>query len=288
MGRRPTYKPPQPANLTLEQMHRGSERLKRRIEDLEAFEPSKISKRFGPEAEALLTSIEDTLDKVFGHDTVERHRYAIDTLDNGPISMWSEGVDFRPYLEEGRTRAIGILQAAIRSLEEEIEEQSGTVMASRQPGGADEHGAREPSRRVFIVHGRDEGPREAVARFLERLGFEPIILHEQANRGRTVIEKVEQYANVDFAVVLLTPDDSGSLAGEPPRPRARQNVILELGFFIGRLGRSNVCTLKVGDLEIPSDWQGVVDEPFTGEWRMTLARELQAAGYEIDWNLVMQ
>lgn len=145
------------------------------------------------------------------------------------------------------------------------------------------------SNRIFIVHGREDGPREAVARFLEGLGFEPIILHEQANQGRTVIEKVEAHSDVGFAVVILTPDDEGGLKGAKLQPRARQNVLLELGYFIGRLTRSRVCTLKAGEMEIPSDWRGVVDEPFDtgGGWRQTLARELEAAGYQIDWNKVM-
>jgi predicted nucleotide-binding protein len=146
------------------------------------------------------------------------------------------------------------------------------------------------NRKIFVVHGGEEGPREAVARFLERLGFQPIILHEQANQGRTVIEKVEDHSDIGFAVVILTPDDTGNLEGEAPQPRARQNVLLELGYFIGKLTRRRVCTLKVGELEIPSDWRGVVEEPYDagGGWRQTLARELEAAEYEIDWNRVMR
>lgn len=108
--------------------------------------------------------------------------------------------------------------------------------------------------KIFIVHGHDEGAREAVARFLERLGFVPIILHEQANRGRTVIEKVEAHSDVSFAVVLLTPDDEGCVRGGSLEPRPRQNVLLELGFFIGKLGRDRVCALKRGTVEIPSDF----------------------------------
>lgn len=145
------------------------------------------------------------------------------------------------------------------------------------------------SRKVFIVHGHDEGAREAVARFLERIGFEAIILHEQANQGRTVIEKVIAHGDVGFAVVLLTPDDEGCKKGGSLSPRPRQNVILELGYFIGRLGRERVCALKRDDLEIPSDFGGVVYETFdaTGGWKQALGRELQNAGFEIDWNKVM-
>jgi len=146
------------------------------------------------------------------------------------------------------------------------------------------------SRKVFIVHGHDDGARETVARFLERIDLEPIILHEQANQGRTVIEKVVAHGDVGFAVVLLTPDDEGCVKGGDLEPRARQNVLLELGYFIGRLGREKVCALKRGTLDIPSDFAGVVWENMDGNggWKQSLARELEAAGHEIDWNKVMR
>jgi hypothetical protein len=142
------------------------------------------------------------------------------------------------------------------------------------------------SNKVFIVHGHDDGARQSVARFLERLGFEPVILQEQANRGRTIIEKFEEHGDVGFAVVLLTPDDEGRAKGGELQPRARQNVVLELGYFIGRLGRHKVCALKSGDLELPSDYQGVLWETMDagGGWRLSLARELKAAGHEVDLN----
>lgn len=146
------------------------------------------------------------------------------------------------------------------------------------------------SNKVFIVHGHDNGARETVARFLERMGFEAIILHEQANQGRTVIEKVEAHGDVSFAVVLLTPDDEGCVKGGVLEPRARQNVLLELGYFIGRLGRDKVCALKSGQLEIPSDFAGVVWESMdaAGGWKQALGRELQAAGHDFDWNKLMR
>ncbi|KVT31411.1 nucleotide-binding protein [Burkholderia ubonensis] len=145
------------------------------------------------------------------------------------------------------------------------------------------------SRRVFVVHGHDEGARETVARYLEKIDFEAVILHEQANQGRTIIEKIEAYSDVGFAVVLLTPDDEGCVKGGQPGPRARQNVLLELGFFIGRLGRDKVCALKRGDPEIPSDYLGVAWESMdAGTWKRTLCRELDAMGFEIDWKMAMQ
>ena len=145
--------------------------------------------------------------------------------------------------------------------------------------------------RVFIVHGHDEGPRETVARFIETVGLEPVILHEQANRGKTIIEKLIANGNVGYAVVLLTPDDLGRGKSEDEeKPRARQNVILELGYFLGHLGRERVIALLKDDVEIPSDYMGVVYTPFDegGAWRQNLARELQTAGYEIDLNRIIR
>jgi hypothetical protein len=134
-----------------------------------------------------------------------------------------------------------------------------------------------PSKRVFLVHGRNEGIREKVARFLEKLGLEPIILHEQPNKGRTVIEKFTDYSNVFYAVVLLTADDIGGVAGTPVEDlvsRARQNVIFELGFFLGRLGREKVCALYEQGVDILSDYAGVLYITLdAGDvWRMHLAR----------------
>src|SRR5882724_3248104 len=114
-------------------------------------------------------------------------------------------------------------------------------------------------KRVFVVHGRDNETKESTARFLERLELEPIILHEQPSSGRTVIEKFEVYSDVGFAVVLLTPDDVGRLATEPKlKGRARQNVILELGYFLGSLSRRRVVALYKKGVEMPSDYKGVI------------------------------
>ena len=142
--------------------------------------------------------------------------------------------------------------------------------------------------KVFIVHGHDDAAREAMARFLSKLGLEPIILHEQANEGRTIIEKLEHYSDVGYAVVLLTPDDEGrkKVDGEALRDRARQNVILELGYFMCKLGRRGVCALHRGSVEIPTDYLGVMYVPLdeAGGWQLRLAKELKAAGFEVDMN----
>lgn len=150
------------------------------------------------------------------------------------------------------------------------------------------------SKRIFVVHGRDELSKVTVARFLENLKLDAVILHEQSSSSRTVIEKLENYSDVTFVVVLLTPDDVGTLAEsisisdkklkDKLSFRARQNVIFELGYFIGKLGRDKVCALYQGNIELPTDYAGVVyvsmDEH--GAWKQILARELEASGLNID------
>lgn len=143
---------------------------------------------------------------------------------------------------------------------------------------------------VFVVHGHDNGAKEAVARVISKLDLSPVILHEKANSGRTIIEKLETEAKtIGFAVVILTPDDEGRRKGDDRLgDRARQNVILELGLFIGLLGRHRVCALCNGDLELPSDIDGVLYVPMDehGAWQTKLAKELKSAGYQIDMNLL--
>jgi predicted nucleotide-binding protein len=150
----------------------------------------------------------------------------------------------------------------------------------------------QASNRIFVVHGHDEEMKQAVARTIETLGLEPIILHEQPDRGRTIIEKFSDYASrSSFAVVLLSPDDMAyPNGGEPEKaqPRARQNVILELGFFLGKLGRDKVLVLhkETPHFEMPSDYNGVLYKPYDsgGRWKFDLGKELGAANYDIDLN----
>ncbi|MCU0795517.1 MAG: nucleotide-binding protein [Akkermansiaceae bacterium] len=145
------------------------------------------------------------------------------------------------------------------------------------------------AKRVFIVHGHDDALKNAVARIVDRLGLEPIILHEQPNKGRTIIEKFLAYSDVGFAIVLLTPDDVGGSCKSLPdnlTKRARQNVILELGFFLGRLGRERVAALYDPSVEMPSDYSGVLFIPYDdrGVWVLHLAKEMKEAGLAADLN----
>lgn len=142
---------------------------------------------------------------------------------------------------------------------------------------------------VFLVHGHEEGSKHAVARFLEQIGIVPVILHEQINRGMTVIEKFEDFASrAGFAIILMTPDDVGYPVGaeEQKKFRARQNVVLELGYFFAKLGRPKMIVLTKGEIEFPSDVFGIVHEPIDkGEgWKIKIAKELKASGFDVDMN----
>jgi predicted nucleotide-binding protein len=175
------------------------------------------------------------------------------------------------------------LEGLIELLQTEIQlDQSHIIQQHESPSG----------HRVFLVHGHDEKILHESARFLEKLQQDIVILREQPNKGRTIIEKFEDYADVGFAIVLLTADDRGGKAANPyeeQKRRARQNVILELGYFLGRLGRNRVCALFAPGVEIPSDYSGVLYVPLDdqGAWRLSLAKEMKAAGLSIDMNLAL-
>ena len=140
--------------------------------------------------------------------------------------------------------------------------------------------------KVFIVHGHDDGAKDAVARVVGDLGFEAIILHEQASSGNTIIEKIEANSNVGFGIVLYTPCDLGRSKEEEDqlKHRARQNVVFEHGYLMAKIGRKNVCALVKGDVETPSDISGLVYVQMdkAGAWKYAVADEMEACGYEVD------
>lgn len=142
--------------------------------------------------------------------------------------------------------------------------------------------------KVFIVHGRDNLAKTEVARFIEKLGLTPIILHEQASANMTIIEKIESYSNVGYGLVLYTPCDIGALndGNNEFKPRARQNVVFEHGYLIGKLGRERVSALVKGVVEIPNDISGIVytNMDDAHAWEYAIAKELRHLGYDIDMN----
>ena len=145
------------------------------------------------------------------------------------------------------------------------------------------------NKKVFIVHGHDNEAKQELARVLEKSDFEAIILHEQPNSGKTIIEKIERYTDVGYAIVLYTECDKGrdkNVPIEQEKSRARQNVVFEHGYLIAKLGRDHVCALVKGDVETPGDISGVVYVPMdeNGAWKMQLAKDMQDVGLPVDMN----
>jgi predicted nucleotide-binding protein len=144
-----------------------------------------------------------------------------------------------------------------------------------------------PKKKVFIVHGRDNEAKQEVARHIESLGLESIILHEQASSGMTIIEKIEHYSDeADFALILYTACDHGRGIHEKhvhPKNRARQNVVFEHGYLMAKLGRKNVSALVKGEIETPNDISGVVYAQLdnAGAWKIEVNKELEACGYKL-------
>ena len=220
------------------------------------------------------------IEKLFGTDSKQvKEFHSIKFLPNIVVDGW--GYDSRAQHQQAFESGLRVMTALIESILKEIE-----TYGIKRIG---EDGIRKievDTDKVFIVHGSDTGARAEVARAVEKLKIEPVILAEQANVGSTIIEKFELHANVGFAIVLLTPDDVGrSKHDDEVRPRARQNVIFEFGFFIGRLGRKRVCALTKGRVEIPSDYSGVLYIDMNQvDWKQQLVRELNTAGYKADAN----
>lgn len=212
----------------------------------------------------------------------------------------SQNVDAVIYASSSMTSYVGMsdeeleeykasqLQNQIKMLESCIEQLETEISLKGEKSTAiDEVPKTKIGRDVFIVHGINHEIKETVARIVDRLGLTPIILHEQPNMGRTLIEKFTDYANVEYAIVILTADDLGRDKDKDQlSPRARQNVIFELGYFLGKLGRIRVCALYENSVEIPSDYTGVVyvELDSAGKWKFDLVKELKAAGYCVDAN----
>ena len=148
-----------------------------------------------------------------------------------------------------------------------------TLLLAATSSNEDNDETNEIFSKVFIVHGHDEALKQAVARLIEKQGIKAIILHEQTNQGATIIEKFEKNSNVGAAICLFTADDIGGEKDEQTRnKRARQNVVFEAGFFIGRLGRKHVIIMAEHDVELPSDMKGIVYTN-SSSWQLEVLRE---------------
>jgi predicted nucleotide-binding protein len=257
------------------------QRLLYRINELEVFRSNRV-KFNDPQVEALESEIASTIADVFGPESREARDNEHHQIADGPLSMGMSPRESQTRFERGIARSQALLEGLIKRLDER--RSAFGPVAPNQTTGLSARETVVPGNRVFVVHGRNVGLREEVARTLEKLGLDPVILHEQPDHGRTIIEKFEAHAReASFAVVILSGDDRGGLAADDPatyKLRSRQNVIFELGFFVGALGRSSVCALYESGVEIPSDFVGVLFVPLESGWHYRLGKALREAGFE--------
>ena len=221
------------------------------------------------------------ISKLYGRRSAQAKKFS--KLKYCPSHSGKEHITSQEMQEayrNGLNKAKSQIREILRSWNEDDQ-----IINSHSPEGINAN-----NRKVFAIHGHDEAAKHEVARLIQKLGLVPVILAEQPSKGRTIIEKFDEHADVGYAIALLTADDIGSRQGEDgARPRARQNVIFELGYFIGRLGRERVCALTKGEPEIPSDYSGVVYISMdAGDWKTELTRELKAADFNIDANRMFE
>jgi predicted nucleotide-binding protein len=246
---------------------------------------SNLPHRNDEKLDALVRRTKMIFTKIFG----SKSSYLTDlneiSFHPGVYFSGMEDSEYSEAWQSGKSEMTNLLKIAFEEIELNLKEN--TQQKSSAPVVM--------SNKVFVVHGHDEEMKTTVARALEKLGLAPIILHEKADQGKTVIEKFIVYSEVQFAVVLFSPDDMAyhkNAKPETARPRARQNVVLELGFFLGKLGRERVLVLhrQAPAFELPSDYAGVLFKPFddAGGWRLELVKELNALGFSVDANHLLK
>jgi predicted nucleotide-binding protein len=280
--------------LSRDQMRNAIEVLTRRLNEIDLFNVASVASRGDPHVERLRLSINDSLSLIFGRGTPRFDSYSVSALMTMPLRVEivpsATPTDFQRALTEGLELARQKLMGLVDRLREEMSLLPEQIAI---PAVDPEVRVAVGNAEIFIVHGRDEALRLKVEMLFQSQGFNTTVLADKPGMGKTIIEKFEAHADAaGYAVVLMTGDDFGYLANETgnARPRARQNVILELGYFYAKLGRARVHVLNEPNVEWPSDILGVaytsVDP--SGAWRFALLNELAAAGFTVDLNKVIK
>ena len=249
------------------------EKLKTLYDEIDSLILSRV-KSSDPRFETWQTKVERLLKKVYGESSEERINFLHTVFSPIVYTSYTTDVDYIEACADGLKSTKSVLSVYLEEMADNSEEHS--VPANFEDKASD-------FSNVFIVEGNVAGLKEAVARLVERQNIKAIILNEQANGSRALIEKLEGYSDVGGAICLFTPDDEGKEKGALElSARARQNVVFEAGYFMGKLGRNKTIILSNGDVELPSDMQGIV---YTNneEWRYKTLKELKAMGYAIDF-----
>ena len=248
-----------------------------KLEDLKA-EVNALQRDYSMKRENLALKLGVMVDSFFeGKQKYHNVIHSSNLYFSGINSRGNEAYEEQMWYK-GKDKLLGLIDTLIYQLEISKDLRDKNPMTKRD------------TFKVFIVHGHDETAKTEVARFVEQLGLEAVILHEQANSGSTIIEKLEKHTDVGFAIVLYTACDIGGVKSEPNnlKPRARQNVVFEHGLLIGKIGRENVVALVKEDVETPGDISGMVYETMdiSKAWKFKLGLELKESGYNIDMNKI--
>lgn len=255
------------------------EKLKQLIENINYLLQSRVT----TDGNAFITwknRVELFLNRRYGSNSLEFQKfkkisfYRIDFEERNGLTL----VDHWPECRKGLHIARDLLNALLVDLKDEDKAIPNNTPQNQLLN----------YQKVFIVHGHDGELKEAVARLIEKQqNIEAIILSEKANRGKTIIEKIEKHSDVGGAICLFSADDLGrEKNGKEEQSRARQNVVFEAGYFMGKLGRDHVVLLADQGIEMPSDLSGVVYTN-TRNWKFDLLRELNEMGYSVDMNKLL-
>ncbi len=225
-----------------------------------------------PEFKAWKTKTERFLIKRYGEESYERKTFS---KQNFSLMIMTSNTPHSEYVDACR-RGLESTKAVLSTYLDELKDEN-----IHEPIDIEKF---TDCSKVFIVHGHDEALKQTVARVLERQNIKPVILSEQTNNGKTIIEKFEENSDVGAAICLFTADDIGSKKDvEDSNYRARQNVVFESGYFIGKIGRNKVIILSESGIELPSDMQGIVYTN-NSNWEFEILKELKSIGYKIDLN----
>ena len=263
------------------------EKLKRVCDEVDPLLAKCVTAE-SPEFKAWQLKAENILTKCYGVQSREFHRFRniifypryahatqSDEVDQCVKGLKEAKAYFEVYLEEIENDCAENVLSDVSGMSKNISDEVKSAMKNV-------NSARK--KKVFIVHGHDNALKQEVARMVEKQGLEAIILSEQANGGKTIIEKIEENAEVGAAICLFTKDDYGRAKdASEDKLRARQNVVFEAGYFMGKLGRGNVIIVADKDLELPSDMQGVVYTD-SKNWKIEVLQGLDKIGYAIDFN----
>ena len=251
-----------------------------KLEELEKLkiEVQNLERGYTNKRESLLLKAGVIVDNFFGKNSKYKNLLLSISFHFTGFNSGASTVSKTEMWNTGKDKFIGLIDTLIYDLEISEGLRDKKLMT------------KSDTSKVFIVHGRDDGAKEAVARFIDKLGFGATILHEQTNSGATIIEKIEKNTDVGFGIVLYTACDVGGIKADLDnlKPRARQNVVFEHGFLMGKIGRENVVALVKGNVEIPNDISGVVYESMDegGAWKYKIAREMKSSGYDVDMNKI--